>query len=315
MKVIFLGTSSGMPTLKRNVSSVALVFINKNKLWLWDCGEGTQQQIQKTSLKFSKLEKIFISHLHGDHLFGLPGLLASRGLRGGKNQNKVQIFGPEGLDIYLKETQNITKTCIPYEIEMKIIPPNLTEGIIWEDEDYIVRYTEINHNIKTYAYSVEEKKDRSHFLIKKARQLNIPPGPIYRTLKEGKTIKLSNGRIFQGKDFVNGIRKGRKIVFCGDTAYCENLVHLAKGADLLIHETTFSQQEEDLAKRNFHSTTTIAAEAAKKAQVEKLIITHISPRYSSSHNKPAITESELLVEAQNVFPQTILAEDFMEYEV
>ena len=315
MKVIFLGTSSGMPTLKRNVSSIALVFINKNKLWLLDCGESTQQQIQKTSLKLSKLEKVFISHLHGDHVFGLPGLLASRGLRGGKNQNKVQIFGPEGLDVYLKETQNITKTYIPYEIEIKIIPPNLTEGIIWEDEDCIVRYTEVNHNIKTYAYSIEEKKDRSHFLIKKAHQLNIPPGPIYRTLKEGKTIKLSNGRIFQGKDFVNGNRKGRKIVFCGDTAYCENLVHLAKGADLLIHETTFSQQEEDLAKRNFHSTTRIAAEAAKNAQVEKLIITHISPRYSSSHNKPAITESELLAEAQNVFPQTILAEDFMEYEI
>ena len=92
-------------------------------------------------------------------------------------------------------------------------------------------------------------------------------------------------------------------------------MHLAKGADLLIHETTFSQQDEDLAKRNFHSTTRIAAEAAKNAQVEKLIITHISPRYSSSHNKPAITESELLAEAQNVFPQTILAEDFMEYEI
>jgi len=314
MKVIFLGTSSGMPTLKRNVSSIALVFINKNKIWLWDCGEGTQQQIQKTSLKLSKLEKIFISHLHGDHLFGLPGLLASRGLRGGKNQQKVQIFGPEGLDIYLKETQNITKTYIPYEIEIKIIPPNLSEGIIWEDEDYIVRYIEVNHNIKTYAYSVEEKKDRSHFLIDKARRLNIPPGPIYRTLKEGKTAELPNGRIFQGKDFVSEIRKGRKIVFCGDTTYCENLLHLAKGADLLIHEATFSQKEEDLAKRNFHSTTTIAAKVAKEAQVKQLILTHISPRYSSN-NKLTITESDLLVEAQNVFPDTILADDFMEYEI
>lgn len=315
MKVIFLGTSSGMPTLKRNVSSIALVFINKNKLWLWDCGESTQQQIQKTSLKLSKLEKIFITHLHGDHLFGLPGLLASRGLRGGKNQNKVKIFGPEGLDIYLKETLNITKTYIPYEIEIKIIPPNVSTGIIWEDEEYIVRYTEVKHNIKTYAYSVEEKKDKSHFLIEKARRLNIPPGPIYRSLKEGKTVELPDGRIFQGKNFLSKIKKGRKIVFCGDTTYCGNLVHLAKSADLLIHETTFSQQEEDLAKRNFHSTTTIAAQVAKKAQVKQLILTHISPRYSSNNNKLAITESGLLVEAQSVFPDTILAEDFMEYEI
>ena len=314
MKVIFLGTSSGMPTLKRNVSSIALVFINKNKLWLWDCGESTQQQIQKTSLKLSKLEKIFISHLHGDHVFGLPGILASRGLRSGKNQNKVQIFGPEGLDIYLKETLNITKTYIPYEIKIEIIPPNLSTGIIWEDEEYIVRYTEVNHNIKTYAYSVEEKKDRSHFLIEKARKLNIPPGPIYRTLKEGKTVELLDGRIFQGKNFLNKIKKGRKMAFCGDTTYCENSVHLAEGADLLIHEATFSQQEEDLAKRNFHSTTIIAAKVAEQAQVKKLLLTHISPRYSSN-NKLAITESDLLVEAQSVFPETILAEDFMEYEI
>ena len=315
MKVIFLGTSSGMPTLKRNVTSIALVFINKNKLWLWDCGEGTQQQIQKTSLKLSKLEKIFISHLHGDHVFGLPGLLASRGLRGGKNQQKVQIFGPEGLDKYLKETLNITKTYVPYKIEVEIIPSNLSAGIIWEDEEYIVRYTEVNHNIKTYAYSVEEKKDRSHFLVEKARQLNIPPGPIYRTLKEGETVELPNGRIFQGKNFLSKIKKGRKIVFCGDTTYCENLVHLAKSADLLIHETTFSQQEEELAKRNFHSTTIIAAKVAKQAQVKKLLLTHISPRYSSSNNKTAITESELLAEAQSVFPETKLAEDLMEYEI
>ena len=314
MKVIFLGTSSGMPTLKRNVSSIALIFIQKNKLWLWDCGESTQQQIQKTSLKLSKLEKIFISHLHGDHLFGLPGLLASRGLRMGKNQQKIQIFGPEGLDIYLEETLSITKTYIPYEIEIKIIPPNLSVGIIWEDEEHIVRYAEVKHNIKTYAYSVEEKKDRSHFLIDKARRLNIPSGPIYRTLKEGKTAQLPNGRIFQGKDFINEIRKGRKIVFCGDTTYCENLLHLAKGADLLIHEATFSQKEEDLAKRNFHSTTAIAAKIAKEAQVKQLILTHISPRYSSN-NKLTITESDLLVEAQNVFPDTILADDFMEYEI
>jgi len=314
MKVIFLGTGSGMPTLKRNVSAIALVFTNSNKLWLWDCGEGTQQQIQKTSLKLSKLEKVFISHLHGDHLFGLPGLLASRGLRGGKNQQKIQIFGPEGLDKYLKETLDITKTYIPYEIEIKIIPPNVSTGIIWENEEYIVRYTEVNHNIKTYAYSVEEKKNRSHFLVEKARKLNIPPGAIYRTLKEGKTVELPDGRIFQGKNFLSKIKKGRKIVFCGDTTYCENLVHLAKSADLLIHEATFSQQEEDLAKRNFHSTTIIAAKVAEQAQVKKLLLTHISPRYSSN-NKLTITESDLLVEAQSVFPETILAEDFMEYEI
>jgi len=313
MKIIFLGTSSGMPTLKRNVSSIALVFINKNKLWLWDCGEGTQQQIQKTSLKLSKLEKIFISHLHGDHLFGLPGLLASRGLRGGKNQRKIQIFGPEGLDIYLKETLNITKTYIPYEIKIKIIPPNLSAGVIWEDEDYIVRYNELNHNIRTYAYSVEEKKSTSHFLIEKAQQYDIKPGPVYSSLKKGKTVKLPDGRVFQGEEFINDIRKGKKIVFGSDTVYSENLVSLAKDADLLIHESTFSQQEQENAKKNFHSTTRTAATVAKRAKVKQLILTHISPRYGSNNNKNTRTEEDLLIEAKSIFPQTLLAEDFMEY--
>ncbi len=315
MKVIFLGTSSGMPTLKRNVSSVALIFTNSNKLWLWDCGEGTQQQIQKTSLKLSKLEKIFITHLHGDHLFGLSGLLASRGLRSGQNLSGIQLFGPEGLDIYLREVQNITKTYFPYEIEIRIISEDLSMGTLWEDQEYIVRYTLLNHNIRTYGYSIEEKKGKSRFLVEKAHKFNIPSGPVYGTLKEGKTVKLPDGRIFQGKDFISEIRKGRKVVFCGDTTYCENLILFAKDADLLIHEATFSQQEEDTAKRNFHSTTTIAARIAKEAQVKQLILTHISPRYSSNNNRLAISEKDLLAEAQKIFPQALLAEDFMEYIV
>ena len=315
MKVIFLGTSSGMPTLRRNVSAIAMVFSKSNKLWLWDCGEGTQQQIQNTNLKLSKLEKIFVTHLHGDHVFGLPGLLASRGLRSGKDLSEIQLYGPETLDIFLEEIQNITKTYLPYEIKTSIIPENISEGIVCQNQEHIVRFILLNHNIKTYAFSIEEKRAKTRFLVEKAKQFNIPEGPIYKALKEGESAKLSNGRIFQGKDFISEIKKGRKIVICGDTAYCENLVQFTENADLLIHEATFSQKEENIAKRNFHSTTAIAASLAKKARVKQLIINHISPRYSSNNNKSKITEKDLLIEAQNIFPKTLLAEDFMEYEV
>ena len=315
MKVIFLGTSSGMPTLRRNVSAIAMVFSKNNKLWLWDCGEGTQQQIQNTNLKLSKLEKVFITHLHGDHVFGLPGLLASRGLRDGKNLNEIQLYGPEKLDIYLKEIQNITNTYLPYEIKINVIPENVSEGIVWQDQEYIIQFILLNHNMKTYAFSVEEKGAKLRFLIEKAKQLNIQEGPIYKMLKEGETVKLSNGRTIHGKDFISEISKGRKIVICGDTAYCEKLVKFAENADLLIHEATFSQKEMNIAKRNYHSTTVIAASLAKKARVKQLIINHISPRYSSNNHRLKITEKDLLVEAQSIFPKTLLAEDFMEYKI
>ena len=302
-----------MPTLKRNVSSIALIFTNSNKLWLWDCGEGTQHQIQKTSLKLSKLEKIFITHLHGDHIFGLPGLLASRGLRGGQGQKEIQVFGPEDLEAYLEETQKITKTYVPYKIEIKIIPKDFSEGILYEDEDYLIRYAEVIHNFATYAYSIE-KKERYRFLVEEAKKCNIPAGPVYGALKRGEKVRLPDGRIFYGSDFIARVEKSKKIVFSGDTIFCKNLINLAKNADLLIHEATFSQQEEDLARRNFHSTTVIAARVAREAEAKLLILTHISPRYSSN-NKSGVREKDLLSEAQRIFPQTLLAEDFMEYEV
>jgi len=315
MKIIFLGTGSGSPSLKRNVSSIALVFLKKNRLWLWDCGEGTQHQILKTSLKISKLEKIFISHLHGDHLFGLPGLLASRGLVGGKEQREIQIFGPEGLDRYLKEALTLSKTYIPYEIKIKIIPQNISSGIIYEDEEYRVKYSELNHSVRTYGYSLEEKKKQSHFLIEKAKKCNIKPGPAYKALKEGETVRLPDGRIFQGKDFIDCIKKGKKIVFGSDTTFSKNLIFLAKNADLLIHESTFSHKDKENAQRNFHSTTVIAANVAKEAEVKQLILNHISSRYGVTSKKNKTDEKDLLIEAQNIFPDTLMAEDFMEYTI
>jgi len=311
LKVIFLGTGSGMPTLKRNVSSIALIFRDRNKIWLFDCGEGTQQQLQKADLKLSHIEKIFITHIHGDHTFGLPGLLASRGLQGGQNVGRMQIFGPEIIADYLNWIQDITKTYFPYQIEIKTISPDSTQGVIYEEENFLVRYLELAHHVKTFAYSVEEKEGKGHFLIEKARQLNIPPGPVYKALKRGEKVCLPDGRMLEGKDFIDKVARRRKIVICGDTFYCRDLITFAEGADLLIHEATFSQKEEDLAQRNFHSTPVMAAQIAKEAKVKKLILTHISSRYRC-RNKRGIVEDNLLLEARGIFDDTILAVDFME---
>ena len=314
MKILFLGTGSGIPSLRRNVSSIALVFPKKNKLWLWDCGEGTQQQILKTSLKISKLEKIFISHLHGDHLFGLPGLLASRGLVCGKNQKSIQLFGPEGIDVYLEQTLKLTKTFIPYKIKVNVIPSNISSGILYEDEEYVVRYCELVHNIKTYAYSLEQKKKHSHFLIEKARRYHIEPGPLYGALKEGKIIQLPDGRTLNGEDFIEYTEQRNKIVFGSDTVFSERLISLSRNADLLIHESTFSQKDKENAQRNFHSTSTDAAKIAKGAQVRTLIITHISSRYGRNCHENKESERDLLLNAKKIFPNTLMAEDFMEYK-
>jgi ribonuclease Z len=304
LKILFLGTGSAIPTLKRNVSSVAVSFIESGKFWLLDCGEGTQHQIRKTSLKLPKLEKIFISHLHGDHIFGLPGLLATRGMEGARN--KVEIYGPEGITSFIRETQRITHTYIPYELEIHTLSTHDSLSIVCENENYIVRQASLKHNIKSYGYSIQ-RKGAVHFLVEKAHRLNIPEGPLYGALKRGETIKLSDGRTFHGKDFLSKPIPGKKIAYCSDTAYCENSIILAESADLLIHEATFTEQDEKLAKKSSHSTIEDACEVAKKANVKQLILTHFSSRYNSM--------KELLAQAQSIFPNVMLAKDFMGYKV
>ena len=151
--------------------------------------------------------------------------------------------------------------------------------------------------------------------MEKAKLFNIKPGPIYGALKKGETIILPDRRIFQGEEFINHIRKGRKIVFAIDTVYSENLSTFACEADLLIHDSTYSEKEKENAQRNFHSTTVIAAKVAKEAEVKQLILTHISPRYGFTSKNNRTSEKDLLIEARKIFPQTLLAEDFMEYAI
>lgn len=308
MHVTFLGTGSGAPSTRRNVSGIALGFDQRAKWWLIDCGEGTQHQILHSPLKISQLEKIFITHLHGDHLYGLIGLLASRSQRN-DHAEPVELYGPPGVDRYIKAVMDVSPVHLHYPLHVNIVQ----EGTIFEDEEYRVVCRKVRHRVPAYAYAVREKERPGSFLVEKARQENIPAGPLYAALKRGEAVTLPDGRTVLGKDFVGPGQPGRSVVFSGDTEPCEAVAELAKSADLLVHEATYAFADKELAVRSGHSTAREAALLAREAGVKALCLTHFSPRYENEEGD--LTMADLLREAQEVFPNTALASDFATFSV
>ncbi|KRH97329.1 MULTISPECIES: ribonuclease Z [Cylindrospermopsis] len=306
MQITFLGTSSGVPTRSRNVSSVALRLPQRAELWLFDCGEGTQHQILRSDLKISQLSRIFITHLHGDHIFGLMGLLASCGLAG--NVERVDIYGPAGLNEYLQGASRYSHTHFSYPIKVHTVQP----GVIYEDEEFTVTCGMLHHRITAFGYRVMEKNRYGRFDVEQAKALQIPSGPIYGKLKRGETVKLEDGRIINGKELCGPTEIGRKFAYCTDTVYCDGAVKLAEDADVLIHEATFAHQDAEMAFQRLHSTSTMAAQTAYVAGVNQLIMTHFSPRYTPGND---IELKDLLKEARAIFPNTIMAHDFMVYDI
>ncbi len=311
MNITFLGTSSGVPTLTRNVSSLALKLSQSSDVFLFDCGEGTQHQLMRSNIKSSQIKKIFITHMHGDHIYGLPGLLATLGLSG--KSEGIEIYGPSELRGFINSAlkSSFCKLSFPLHfIEVENFGSE-TESL-FENEKIKVSCAPLKHKIPAYGYRVSEKDKPGVFDIKKAESMNIEPGPIYSELQKGKKITLADGRSFDGKDFCGPPRKGESFVYCTDTVFSESAVSLSKNADLLVHESTFSEEEESMAYKKLHSTTIMAAKTALLSNTKKLIITHFSPRYT---NKNAITPMDLLKEAQKVFPNTQLAKDFLSTEI
>jgi ribonuclease Z len=307
VQITFLGTSSGVPTRSRNVSSVALRLPQRAEVWLFDCGEATQHQFLRSEFKSSQIRRIFVTHMHGDHIFGLMGLLASCGLAGNRQQ-RIDIYGPKPLNDYLQACRRYSHTHFTLPIQVHAVEP----GVVFEDEDYRVLCDRLEHRIPAYGYRVEERDRPGHFDVKRAEALGIPPGPIYGQLKRGQRVKLADGRTVHGADFCGPDLVGRKLVYCTDTIYCERSVDLAQGADVLIHEATFSHRDADLAYQRLHSTSTMAAQVALAGQVKQLIMTHFSPRYAPGND---LQLSDLLAEAQAIFPQTIMASDLMIHEI
>ncbi len=304
MNFVFLGTGAGMPAKARNVSAVALQLLEERRaVWLFDCGEGTQHQILHTSVKPGKIEKIFISHLHGDHIYGLPGLLGSRSFQGGTGP--LTVYGPKGIEEFILTSLRISRTYLKYQLQIV----ELEEGIIFEDAAFSVEARKLEHGMESFGFRVTEKDAPGELKVSELQKLGIRPGPIYKEIKAGKTVELDDGTFLRGSDFVGEPKKGKIITILGDTKPCRNVIELARNADYLVHEATFAGGNEKMAEEFNHSTSIQAAEAAKEANAGRLILTHISSRYNRE-------DAEMLRrEASEIFPETIVAEDLMTVEI
>jgi ribonuclease Z len=306
MQITFLGTSSGVPTRKRNVSSIALRLPQRAEVWLLDCGEGTQHQILRSDVKISQITKIFVTHMHGDHIFGLAGLLASCGMAG--NVEHIDLYGPNDLGDYLSSCLRYSETRLSYPIKVHKVAP----GFVCEDDEFMVSCALLKHRVTAHGYRIEQKDRLGRFNVEKAIAQQIPSGPLYGKLKRGESVTLADGRFIDSNDFQSPPQIGRKLVYCTDTIYCENAVELAKDADVLVHEATFAHQDSDLAYQRMHSTTTMAAQVALKAGVKALIMTHFSPRYAPGNS---LQLDDLLNEARMIFPNTYISHDFLTFDL
>ncbi|EPO9375429.1 ribonuclease Z [Listeria monocytogenes] len=304
MELVFLGTGAGVPSRGRNVTSIALSMLNeRNAIWLFDCGEATQHQIMRSQIKLSKLEKIFITHLHGDHIFGLPGLLSSRSFQGGESD--LTIYGPVGITEYVETSLRLSGTRLTYKIIFNEIEP----GLIFEDKMFSITVDELDHGLRSFGYRIVEKDKPGALNADKLIDDGVEPGPIFQKIKKGEIVTLADGSVINGKDYIDEPQKGKIISIFGDTKATASELELALNADVLVHEATFEGDKEKLAGEYMHSTTLQAASLAKKANVKKLILTHISSRYDRDASK------ELLIEAQSVFENTEIAYDLAVFPI
>jgi ribonuclease Z len=305
MLLRFLGTSAGVPTTERNVTSIVLDLLpERGSLWMFDCGEGTQHQVLRSPVRLSRLDAIFITHLHGDHVFGLPGLLSTRSFQA--PGAPLRLFGPTGLERFVRAALETSQTHLSYPLEVNEITG---EGLVWDDGGFRVECAWLRHPVPCLGYRVTEPDQPGALRTDLLEELGVPAGPLYGRLKRGERVVLEDGRELDGRDFVSPPRPGRVVTVLGDTAPCENAVALAHGADALVHEATFARCEAESAHLFGHSTSIDAAETARRAGVRRLILTHVSARYSGDQC------SLLRDEAKSVFPAVEVAHDGSAFDI
>jgi len=303
MELFFLGTGAGMPSKQRNTSSLIVnLSAEQGGYWMFDCGEATQHQLLKTSIKPRKINKIFITHLHGDHIFGLPGFIGSRSFLGGEDE--LIIYGPVGIKEWIMTSLRLTKTHLNYPLKIE----EIEEGVVYEDDQFKVSSQELEHVIQCFGFRIEQKPLPGKLLVDKAFALGVPKGPLLKRLKDGEDVELADGSIVYSKDVTGDAQKGFTIAVVGDTKFCSAAVELADNADVLVHEATFDNETGELASEYGHSTIGDAARTAKEANVKALIANHISARFLQADI------AKLQEQGSAIFSNVQIAEDFSHFE-
>ncbi len=296
----FLGTSAARPTVERGVSALAIV--REGETLLFDCGEGTQRQMMRYGVSFG-LDDIFFTHTHSDHVLGLTGLLRTLSLQG--RTDALRLWGPRG-------SAKVLRQCISMGGDRLTYPVTVTEidaGSTLQRKDYQIVTFPVDHGgARALGYAVAEYDRLGRFNPELARAWGVPEGPLWGRLHKGETVTLPDGRTVSPAELVGAARRGRKIVLTGDTRPCEATVAAAWDADLLVHEATFGEDEAERAVETGHSTATEAATVAKAASARRLVLTHLSARYSRDWG-------QLEAEARAVFPHVQVAKDGLEIEL
>ena len=299
MKIVFLGTSAAIPTLKRSLSSIVLK--RAGELLIFDVGEGMQKNFLQAKLGVNKNMKVFITHLHIDHCLGLLGFFQTMSLLG--RTKKIDVYGESRLKEFINQNFHIINIELSYEIDIHTIEG---EGIIANENDYQISCCRADHSVPSFSYCIEEHQRPGIFNIDKATKLGIPKGELYHKLQNGEDV-IVNGKLVKSDEVVGPKRKGRKIGISGDTRPSFELRNFFDLCDILIFESTYAHDYQQKAIETFHSTSAEAALLAKESNCIKLILTHFSSRY----NDPAI----LLDEARDIHANVDLAEDMKTFYV
>lgn len=293
LRLTFLGTASSRPTVARNVSSIAVQ--REGRFFLFDCGEGTQRQMMRYGVGFA-VEAIFVTHLHADHYLGITGLLRTMSLQG--RTGELVIWGPPGGHDTLRLLVELGGDRFTFPVQVRELPPG--ESVAYDG--FRLQAFETRHTRRSVGFALVEESRLGRFDVERAREMGIPEGPLFGRLHRGEAVTLEDGRTVHPEEVVGSPRPGRRLVYTGDTRPCSSTIEAARSADLLVHEATFDEQERVRAAETGHAMAREAAEVAAAAGARRLVLTHLSARYSDQPRT-------LLREARRVFRNTRVARD------